>query len=37
MGKKTGGYNVVAEVVVIREADGSIYVHEPGKGGKYVS
>jgi hypothetical protein len=31
--QKPGGY----KVVVIREADSSIHVHEPGKGGKYVS
>jgi len=29
-----GGYKVVAEAVVIREADGSVHVHEPGEGGK---
>ena len=32
--QKLGGYKVVAEAVVIREADGSIHVHEPGEGGK---
>jgi uncharacterized membrane protein len=32
--QKLGGYKVVAEAVVIREADGSIHVHEPGKGGR---
>jgi uncharacterized membrane protein len=32
--QKLGGYNVVAEAVVIREADGSVHVHEPGEGGK---
>jgi uncharacterized membrane protein len=32
--QKPGGYKVVAEAVVIREADGSVTVHEPGKGGK---
>ena len=32
--QKLGGYKVVAEAVVIREADGSIKVHEPGAGGK---
>src|SRR5215472_16571409 len=31
--QKLGGYKVVAEAVVIREADGSIHVHEPGEGG----
>src|SRR5206468_2257186 len=29
-----GGYKIVAEAVVIREADGSVHVHEPGEGGK---
>jgi uncharacterized membrane protein len=32
--QKLGGYKVVAEAVVIREADGSVHVHEPGEGGK---
>ena len=32
--QKLGGYKVVAEAVVIREADGSIHIHEPGEGGK---
>jgi uncharacterized membrane protein len=32
--QKLGGYKVVAEAVVIREADGSVHIHEPGKGGK---
>jgi len=32
--QKLGGYKVVAEAVVIREADSSVHVHEPGKGGK---
>src|SRR5438034_3693227 len=32
--QKLGGYKVAAEAVVIREADGSIHVHEPGEGGK---
>src|SRR2546421_8848611 len=32
--QKLGGYKVVAEAVVIREADGSVHVHEPGKGGR---
>jgi uncharacterized membrane protein len=32
--QKPGGYKVVAEAVVIREADGSVKVHEPGAGGK---
>lgn len=32
--QKLGGYKVVAEAVVIREADGSVKVHEPGKGGR---
>jgi uncharacterized membrane protein len=31
--QKLGGYKVVAEAVVIREADGSVHIHEPGKGG----
>ncbi len=31
---KLGGYKVVAEAVVIHEADGSVHVHEPGEGGK---
>jgi uncharacterized membrane protein len=31
--QKLGGYKVVAEAVVILEADGSVHVHEPGKGG----
>ncbi len=33
-GQKLGGYKVVAEAVMVREADGSIKVHEPGAGGK---
>ena len=32
--QKLEGYKVVAEAVVIREADGSVHVHEPGEGGK---
>jgi uncharacterized membrane protein len=32
--QKLGGYKVVAEAVVIHEADGSVHVHEPGEGGK---
>jgi uncharacterized membrane protein len=32
--QKLGGYKIVAEAVVIREADGSVHVHEPGEGGK---
>jgi uncharacterized membrane protein len=32
--QKLGGYKVVAEAVVIREADGSVHVHEPGEGGR---
>jgi len=32
--QKLGGYKVVAEAVVVREADGSVHVHEPGKGGR---
>jgi len=32
--QKLGGYKVVAEAVVIREADGSVHIHEPGEGGK---
>ena len=32
--QKLEGYKVVAEAVVVREADGSIKVHEPGKGGR---
>ena len=32
--QKLGGYKVVSEAVVIREADGSIHIHEPGEGGK---
>ncbi|HXZ03501.1 MAG TPA: hypothetical protein VEH81_01640, partial [Ktedonobacteraceae bacterium] len=32
--QKLGAYKVVAEAVVIREADGSVHVHEPGEGGK---
>jgi uncharacterized membrane protein len=32
--QKLEGYKVVAEAVVIREADGTIKVHDPGKGGK---
>jgi len=32
--QKLGGYKVVAEAVVIREADGSVHIHEPGKGGR---
>lgn len=32
--QKLAGYKVVAEAVVIREADGSVKVHEPGKGGR---
>ena len=32
--QKLGGCKVVAEAVVIREADGSVHVHEPGEGGK---
>jgi uncharacterized membrane protein len=31
--QKTEGYKVVAEAVVIREADGSVHIHEPGRGG----
>ncbi len=33
-GQNLGGYKVVAEAVVVREADGSVKVHEPGAGGK---
>jgi len=32
--QKLGGYKVVAEAVVVREADGSVKIHEPGKGGR---
>ena len=32
--QKLGGYKVVAEAVVIHEADGSVHIHEPGKGGR---
>src|SRR5437764_13853271 len=32
--QKLGGYKVVAEAVVVRESDGSVHVHEPGKGGR---
>ena len=32
--QKLGGYKVVAEAVVFREADGSVHVHDPGEGGK---
>ncbi len=32
--QKLGGYKVMAEAVVIREADGAVKVHEPGKGGR---
>jgi uncharacterized membrane protein len=32
--QKLGGYKVVAEAVVVRKADGSVHVHEPGKGGR---
>ncbi len=32
--QKLGDYKVEAEAVVIREADGSVKVHEPGKGGR---
>ncbi len=32
--QKLGGYKIVAEAVVIREADGSVHVHEPGEGSK---
>lgn len=31
--QKTEGYKVVAEAVVIREADGTVHIHEPGRGG----
>ena len=32
--QKLGGYKVVAEAVVIHDADGSVHIHEPGKGKK---
>jgi uncharacterized membrane protein len=31
--QKTEGYKVAAEAVVIREADGHVHIHEPGRGG----
>jgi uncharacterized membrane protein len=31
--QKMEGYKVIAEAVVIREADGSVHIHEPGRGG----
>jgi uncharacterized membrane protein len=31
--QKTEGYKIAAEAVVVREADGSVRIHEPGRGG----
>ena len=34
LSQKLVSYKVIAEAVVIRAADGSVHIHEPGKGGK---